>query len=67
MPRKDFKLVLMHYLEHKDLGRQVSDLIVLRGQAFTCIFDGFHEHRLQHSVLCVLLRDKTIKQCGCTS
>jgi hypothetical protein len=66
MPLQDFKLVLMNYLEHDDLGREVSELIVLRVPAFTCIFDGFHEHRLQHSVLC-LLREKTLKQSGCTS
>lgn len=51
MPLQDFKLVLMNYLEHDDLGREVSELIVLRVPAFTCIFDGFHEHRLQHSGL----------------
>ncbi len=67
MPLQDFKLVLMQYLEHDDLGREVSELIVLRVRAFTRIFDGFHEHRLQHSVLCVLLRQKTLKQSGCTS
>ena len=51
MPPQDLKLVLMEYLEHKDLGREVSELIPLRAQAFTCIVDGFHEHRLQHSGL----------------
>lgn len=60
MPPQDFKLILMHYLEQRDLGRQVSKLIVQRGQIFTCIFDGFHEHRTAFNTqFCVFCSDTT--------
>ena len=56
MPPQDFKLILMHFLEHKDL--EVSKLIVQRGQFFTCIFDGFHEHRTAFNTqFCVFCSD----------
>ena len=51
MQPQDFKLILMTYFEHKDLGLQVSELIVLHGQTLTSIFDDFHQYRLQHSLL----------------
>jgi hypothetical protein len=51
MQPQDFKLILMTYFEQKDLGLQVSELIVLHGQTLTSIFDDFHQHRLQHSLL----------------
>jgi hypothetical protein len=67
MPPQDLKLVLMEYLEHKDLGQEVSEPIVLCGQALTALSIVFMSTAFNTQACDFCLRDKSFKQCGCTS